>query len=184
MTEALEVASSSMAGLAKALTRRNLFDGTVAKLSPEAARALKTPNAQRWWPGSLFQEVNRVVIRDHGIELYTQLTDDLVRRSLGPIAEPMVRVTLALVGATPVSLLSRMSTLAAISFKGPTVLWEPKDAHHGRITVKYLAPLDAPPIVAGWKATFQYLFDLTKPGTIDNVTILDSGATFVFDFSW
>ncbi len=184
MTEPLEVASSSLTGLSKALVRAGLLDEVLAALPEPARAAMKAPNEQRWWPGSMFSEINRVIIRLRGMEVYEQICNDLVRRGLGPIAEPLVKVTVALLGATPGLLLSRMGSLAGVSMKGPTFEWKAADKNHGTLTVKYLAPIDAPPIVAGWKATFQYLFELSKPGKLEKISVVDNSTTFVFEFSW
>ena len=143
-----------------------------------------TPTAKRWWPGSVYSELAQACIAASSEARYEEICFQIAKKTFGPIVEPMVKVTLAIAGLTPGSLLNQLSLMSSVAIRGPRFVWAPRGKTEGTLKITYLAPTEPVHTLLTWKATIRYSFELTRTGTIQRAEAENSNQTFVFEVAW
>ncbi len=146
--------------------------------------ALAAPSSQRWWPGELHEEVYVVLSKVAGDEAVERVGQVTVRNSVGPIVMPVVRVTLALLGSTPGSLLARANQLVTSSVRGLTVSWAPDGPTAGAVEARYGQAVP-PAYVPLWRGMMRYVFEITETtGTVTDTQLTADRQAVYLRLSW
>ncbi len=173
-----------MRGLVAGAQSRGLLEGVERRLSGDALLSLKDPTARRWWPGAAYNQLALAVVAESSTEEFESICVEMAQHTFGPIVAPMVKVTLALVGSTPGSLLSKLGLLAQVAIRGPTFTWASTGATSGTLTVKYLGPTQPGVAIPSWRATIRYACELTNKGRITRAQATADNVSFIFDVAW
>ena len=183
MSEPFEPSSNTVRGLVACIEEKGLTAQVKALLSGVALEALTDPTARRWWPGTAYNQLGEAVVKIAGAQGYEDMSLDIAKKTFGPIVAPMVKVTLAIVGATPGGLLDKLALLASVAIRGPTFKWVSTGATSGTLTIDYLGPTSSVLALSSWRATIRYAFEMSKPGVIKRADAIHN-KTFVFDVTW
>ena len=182
--EAFEASSNTVRGLVLGIREQKLDGQVEARLSPAARAAFLEPTAKRWWPGSLHSELAQACIHASSEEHYEEICFQLAKKTFGPIVEPMVKVTLAIAGLTPGSLLKQLGLITSVAIRGPSFVWTPHGNSEGTLKITYLGPTEPLHTLLTWRATLRYSFELTRPGTVRKAAAENADQTFVFEVAW
>ncbi|HEY0883208.1 MAG TPA: hypothetical protein VGD87_16850 [Archangium sp.] len=60
-----------------------------------------------------------------------------VKQSLGPLMAPLLKVTLALFGGSPETIIKRMNESIGTVMKAVTTVWTPTGTKSGRLVITY-----------------------------------------------
>ena len=156
----------------------------LAAMRPETRAALAQPSSAKWHDGSIVvdaAEAVRALAGDAGVEA---MNYEAVKQSLGPVMAPFLKVTLALFGAWPDTLIKRMNDNLGTVMKGVHTEWVPSGPRSGRIVITH--PEDVREISwACWKGSLRFIFDLCRvKGAIEPRRESSTLRTLVFDCSW
>jgi hypothetical protein len=109
----------------------------------------------------------------------------LTRQSFGPIVTPLLRVTLALGGSSPASVLSRLNDAIKVATRNVTVTWKASSSQSGAVTFEY--PLSLPRsdfVEFGWRGAMRFGDELTGKRLVFGAFVADSDRRFTFPVSW
>lgn len=153
-------------------------------MKPSTRQALDRPSAERWHDGAVVIDAAEAVHRlagDAGVEAMNAAA---VKQSLGPILAPFLKVTIALFGGAPDSILKRMNDSLRNVMDGVRSEWSSTGPKSGRLVISY--PDEVMPVAwPCWKGSLSYIYELC--GT-EGVVVAQADAatsrTIVFDCSW
>lgn len=155
-----------------------------AALNPATRAALDDPNSTKWHDGSVVLEAAEVVKRFGGNEGVEAMNYHAVKRSLGPVMAPFLKVSLALFGASPATLFSRMNENLTPVMRGVTTTWAAADPLSGRLIVTHPDPVLAVSWPC-WRGSLRFTFDLCGvKGEIVDRSQPSSDRTLAFDLAW
>jgi hypothetical protein len=87
---------------------------------------------------------------------------DHVRRSVGPLLAPFVKVALALAGKDPRTIYKRMDDMMLSVVKGVKCSWAEESATSGVLSVLYVRDEVKLPSLRAWSGVIRYTFDLCE----------------------
>lgn len=156
----------------------------LAAMKPETRAALTDPSSASWHDGSVVIDAAEAVQRlagDAGVET---MNYEAVKRSLGPIMAPFLKVTLALFGASPDTIIKRMNDSLGTVMKGVRSEWVPSGPKRGRVIITH--PDDVKEVSwACWQGSLRFTYDLCGvKGDITPHRESATARTLAFDCSW
>ncbi|MBX7100074.1 MAG: hypothetical protein K1X89_20335 [Myxococcaceae bacterium] len=163
-----EVSATYLDANLKALREAGHFDSVLAALSPELKAAAQSPYGQSWWPGKVNEGIVAALCAVHGEQAVEQVGFLSVQRSIGPLVMPFLRVLIAVTGADPKSVFSKLGQFSTSSTRGVSIDWKPGEGTRGEITVTYPTPVD-PAVKALWRGGLRCgLTMLKREGRVDD----------------
>jgi hypothetical protein len=165
--EPFENSASFLHGVADAVREIGVWEGLERDLDASVFTALRAPKQHRWWPGSLLLDIAEGLERVGGPSAVERVGYLAVKKSIASVAMPLVRVTLALAGPAPDTILSRASMFGTHSLRGVDLGWKHETATSGVFQVTYPRPV--PAATCGmWVGTLRFVLDVTQyEGTIE-----------------
>lgn len=156
----------------------------LASMKPETRAALTNPSLASWHDGSIVIDAAEAVQRLAGDAGVDAMNYAAVKHSLGPVMAPFMKVTLALFGTSPATLLKRMNDSLGTVMKGVKADWVPATATSGRLTITH--PDDVKPVSwPCWQGSLRFTFEMCGAvGTVVPHPELASKRTLIFDCSW
>lgn len=171
--------------LSKALEGLPRREELLAAMKPATREAMNNPSSARWHDGDVVLDSAKAVDALLGREAVEEMSYQAVKKSMGPVMEPFLRVSLALFGTSPSTIYKRMNDSLKTVMQNVTASWAPRDEHSGTLTISH--PDDVPEVSwASWKGSLRYVFDLcgAKDGTLVARQDLATPKTLVFECSW
>src|SRR5438045_1099729 len=129
--EAFENSSSFLNGVAQAAREVGAWEDLQGSLGPEVLAVLKAPHQRRWWPGTVVLDITEALERVGGLQLVERVGYLAVKKSIAVVAMPLVRVTLALAGPAPDTILSRASMFGVTALRGVSYEWRRESPSSG-----------------------------------------------------
>ena len=177
---------SILRGYVAEVRKRGLLDAVRARSSAELLPLLEDPrSAPAWVPSALLVEIlvamealrGRAAVRDFGYQT-------MHAGGLAQVLEPMIQLSLRLLGGQPDALFSRAHLMASVIAHGVEITWRATDVRSGVVTVRYAEP--APAIAwAPWEGAFAFAIDLTgATGTVGEARCEPVGTSCQIDVSW
>jgi hypothetical protein len=177
--------SAGMRALAFGVSTMQCHQEALAAMRPETRAALERPQSAPWHDGALVIDAAEAVQRFAGDAGVEDMNYQAVKRSLGPLVAPFVKISLTLFGAQPGTIYARMNENLTTVMKGVRTEWvQAPGAKQGRLTITH--PDDIRPIAwPSWTGSLRFTFDLCGvAGTITPVPGAATIRTVVFDASW
>lgn len=100
----LEVSALHVKGFANLIDLDAQKEAIFSSLSPETKEALQNPNSKRWHQGMVVEEIVTALFRVGGAAKVEDMNYLLASRSFGPILNPLLKVVVAISGASPSTL--------------------------------------------------------------------------------
>ncbi len=171
--------------LADSLRARPDFDRVRALLRPETAAALERPALQKWHDGAVVFDLTLAMDQVMGGDAIEEVHYDHVRRSIGPLLAPFVKVALALAGKDPRTIYKRMDDMMVSVVRGVKCSWVEQSPTSGLLTVLYAHDEVKPPSLRAWAGVIRYTFDLCEVKGQVSARFKDfDGHRLEFDVSW
>ena len=176
--------SMGLRALAVGVSSLPCADAAFAAMTPETRAALQNPSSIKWHDGSVVISVAEAVHRFAGDEGVEAMNYAALQRSLGPVMAPFLKVSLALFGAGPDTLLKRMNESLGTVMRGVTTQWQPASPTAGRLVITH------PDVVRDvswpcWKGSLRFIYDLCGvEGSITPMKQSASTKTLAFDCAW
>jgi hypothetical protein len=180
-----EFSNGYIAGIAKVLKAQPGWGALAPRLPAEVKQMLEAPQAERWWPGRMLAALVTPLEAASGPVAVEQLAFSSVELAVAPIAMPLVKVTMAVFGSTPDSILSRAGQFAATSMRGVELVWRSqKKSESGELQATYPEPV--PTAYADlWRGTLRFVFQLCRvAGTTGDVAIDGAGTVLRIPAAW
>ena len=93
-----------------------------------------------------------------------------VKGAVAPVAMPLIKVTVAVFGSSPGTILGRASSFGATALRGVELQWKPTGDRAGELICTYPEPVPRA-YDALWKGTLKFVFELTKAaGNVGPIT--------------
>lgn len=155
-----------------------------AAMKPETRAALQNPSSASWHDGSVVIDAAEAVERFAGEDGVVAMNETAVKQSLGPLMAPFLKVTLALFGGSPETIIKRMNDSIGTVMKAVTTVWTSTGPKSGRLVITYrddVRPVSWP----CWKGSLRFIYDLCGvTGDITPVKDAASPKQIVFDCRW
>lgn len=181
-----EVSAMNMRAFSSGLEASGRRAEVLSKLTPEARAAYDAPFAVRWHPGRYAVSAWEHTYALGSEPLLTQVNDHVSRNSFGPVVRPLARVALAISGASPATLFSRLGSIVALAVRGLSFGWESRSRTSGSLTVTYPRPV--PGHLLGWPSVIRAGADLAGvPIILDAFRPRDGhpiNTIFTYDVHW
>ncbi len=183
-TDPFEISSLHLSSVGKALKDAGIHDAAIGSLQPATRAALDEPNLQRWFAGSIVEDVWQTVATHFGFEKLAEINYRVAKQSFGPVVMPVIKVALALSGSSPASVAGRLESMLKLAIREVKIVWAASGANGGTITITYPRPVVAVAEHA-WRGVFRFMFEITgRQGGIDRVEVLEGGSQFRFAVRW
>ena len=167
------------------LQRTGLLVRVRAGAGAELAALLDRPRgAGPWMPGATFDELNAALEALAGREAVRQLGLNVMKRDFTLVLEPIIHLSLSLLGASPASLFSRAHLMLAVISHGVEMKWTPAGRSGGTMQV---VCGDAVPSIswAAWEGCFLYILELAAAtGTVCEARSAADGRGCAVDVAW
>ena len=177
-------------GFAAALKREGLYDKVRAKLTPSVAALLDNPPPASVWVESKDIEPLHIAIQEvAGLAGVRKISRAAVTLGLLPFAKIVIDGFLRLFGATPHTLLSRISDMSRTSTRGIEYEYVQTSERTARMLVRYPAQTNVPISVFSVAAGgFEAMIDATgATGTVSEPEVINDGrgnsARFVIEWT-
>jgi hypothetical protein len=177
---------SILRGFIAELHHLGVFEEIKARASPELLPLLIDPgSAPSWQAVAPLDEINTVLgallgrgaVRDLG---YRTLKEG----GLASVLEPIIHLTIAVMGSNPGSLFARMQLMASVISRGLELGWRPVGSTAGVITIR--CDERVPEMSWGpWEGALRYPYDLTGyHGEVAQARPAADGRSCEIDVSW
>lgn len=185
MTDDYEVTAVYMSSLIKAMQAQGMSDRVLPALSPEVRAMANDPFAQRWWPAKYLEVLTLEMLRASGPAAMEELAYHNIKKRIGPLVTPMLRVAMALSGASPASLLSRLDASVKVAMRGFEVAWTPSGEKGGVVEFRYPRPV-ASHVEYAWRGVFRFVFEVsgTTTGRVERFEHVGEGRRMRFTVAW
>jgi hypothetical protein len=167
------------------LRRAGVFEKVRAGASSGLAALLDDPGRAPSWMGPApFDEIMAAVCALRGREGVRELGYHVMKSGFTKVLEPIIHLSLSLMGASPASLLSRAHLMLSVVSRGVEMTWTQSNAHRGTMLVRCEQPI--PEITwAGWEGCFLYGLELARAsGTVSPARAAADGRSCEIDVSW
>lgn len=177
---------SILRGYVAEIRRLGIFDEVRASASQELLPLLVDPRrAPAWLPVALLDETiaavgalrGRAAVREMGLRAMKD-------GGLATVLEPIIHLTLAVLGGNPASLFARAQMMASVIARGVAVSWTPGRGTTGMVAIQCGARV--PELSwAPWEGAFLYPYDLTgSRGEVAQARPAADGRSAEIDVSW
>lgn len=180
-----EVSALNLGGRVRLLEAQGLLGDVRAACREETRVHIDAPSRFKWLPGAALIDLSESVIRLYGAPRFEELEYQLTAKAFGPVVRPVLRVAMALGGATPASLLGRFDDVVKVALRGVKVTWAPGGPREGSVSVEY--PCMVPPAVIepGWRGVMRFSDDLTgTPLHVGRMEVQPGERRFTYPVSW
>lgn len=167
------------------LRRTGLFDEVRAAASPQLAALLDNPrSAPPWIDPPPIEELTAAVHARRGREGVRDLGYQVMKNGFTAIFEPIIHLSLTLLGTSPASLLSRAPLMLSITSRGVEMNWLPTGPSGGTMEVRCAERVPAINWIP-WEGTLAYALELAGfPGTVGESRPAADGHSCEIDVSW
>lgn len=144
--------------LANALTSLQLRDRVLPLVPPSTRASLTDPGLVRVHDGAVALHVC-TALADEGLS--EKLFEEQLRRTLGSVLGPLLKVMMALAGNSPAAAFSRLDDMFKVLMSGVTPSWAPSSASSGVVTIAYPADVTVDRFAAhGWAGALRYAYEI------------------------
>lgn len=138
----------------------------LARVKPETRSALDRPSMHKWHDGGVVFDLTIAMDAVMGGDAVEGVYYDHVRRSIGPLMAPFVKIALSLAGKDPRTIYKRMDDMMASMVKGVRSSWEEQTPTSGVLSLTHTDEVKVPSVRA-WAGVIRYTFDLCEvSGTV------------------
>ncbi|MFZ5444191.1 MAG: hypothetical protein ACOZQL_29615 [Myxococcota bacterium] len=179
---AWRVSSLRVSGLAQALARKGVLDEVLLHCTPETRAVFTRPHDAASHPAQALVDFNEAVVRTLGTAGLEELNFEATRDAYSKVLRPIVTVAVAITGASPASILSRVPSSVGQILPGVTATWTARGKNAGTVSIAYPGSI-SPTFEHAWRGGLRFLSELAgTPLRIDEFRL--EGSAFVFDLSW
>jgi hypothetical protein len=155
-----------------------------ARVSPPTRAALDKPSLSKWHDGSVIFDLTLTMDAVMGGDAIEDVYYEHVRRSVGPLMAPFVKVALSLAGKDPRTIYKRMDDMMGSMVKGVSSTWQETTATSGVLTLHHRDEVKVPSVRA-WAGVLRYPFDLCEvKGEVRPRLEGFDGHHLVYELSW
>jgi hypothetical protein len=172
-------------GLRKELDQRGLTDRVLAHLQGDAREALRNPPLHATWvPAAPYDQIILAIARETNRKTLRDVGYELSRGTAGPVALPLVKTFLNLLGLTPPSLLKNMNRITSLQIRGLHFSYEEAAPRSSVMTLVHSEPVD-PLLFAPWEGAFSFGRDIfSMPFHVDTAVPDPDGRSAKIRVSW
>ncbi len=178
-----EVSSAFVDSIVRGLRKTEHFEAIMAALGPEAAKLVNESWSAPWQPGRFYVELGAAAVQVLGEGPFEALSYAAVKDRFGPIVLPMLTSTLAKTNRSPAAVLSKLNELVKVAMRGLDILWEPAAENGGVLQIRYPLPVGAH-LGTSWRGVVRFIFEVTRPGTIQAAHHTPDGKTLQYRLAW
>ncbi len=181
-----ETRGSIVRGTLAELKDRQLFDAVRARASPDVQKLMDDPpGSLDWIPSSLWESIVIHVGQIAGRETVREISYSLSRISGSVLIGPVIRATVRVFGASPLSVLQRVNTIIFLQHRGLEVAYEPETERSGFVVLHYPEPASEF-LFAGWEGAYMLGKDVTgQPHfEVERFEIFDGGKAGRVHIRW
>ena len=178
-TESLMMRGSVLRGITRAVAEADLLEAVRAAVSDDVKLLIDDPPLSvRWISHGAMEEIAVAAAGLVGLRQWGDIAYAAARDSILPILRGPCESFLRLFGATPVTLLTRMDAITALSVRGLHWRFAPSSERDGDLTIAFEGCKGVPPpLFHGTAQSVRLIFDLTGyPGLVQAIEIGDDGA--------
>ncbi|MCU0695945.1 MAG: hypothetical protein MUC96_05400 [Myxococcaceae bacterium] len=170
--------------LVEVLRARPDVEQVFARVSPATREALERPSLSKWHDGAVIFDVTLAMDAVMGGDAIEAVYYEHVRRSIGPLMAPFVKVALSLAGNDPRTIFKRMDGMMGSVVKGVASAWSETTPTAGVLTLTHRDEVKVPSVRA-WAGVLRYPFDLCEvKGTVRPRLDGFDGHHLVYDLAW
>jgi hypothetical protein len=170
--------------LVEVLKARPDAEPVFARVSPPTRAALDRPSLSKWHDGSVIFDLTLTMDAVMGGDAIEDAYYEHVRRSVGPLMAPFVKVALSLAGKDPRTIYKRMDDMMGSMVKGVSSAWQETTATSGVLTLHHRDEVKVPSVRA-WAGVLRYPFDLCEvKGQVRPRLEGFDGHHLVYELSW
>lgn len=170
--------------LVEVLRARPDVEQVLSRVSPETRAALDKPSLSKWHDGGVVFDVTLAMDAVMGGDAIEHVYYEHVRRSIGPLMAPFVKIALSLAGKDPRTIYKRMDEMMGSMVKGVSTRWDERAPTSGVLTLTHRDEVKVPSIRA-WAGVLRYPFDLCEvKGTLTPRLEGFDGHHLVYELSW
>jgi hypothetical protein len=177
---------SVLRGYVGELRRLELFDEVRARASEDLAACMDDPAAVPGWLGpATFDELLEIAGALRGREAVVEISHHAVRGGgFKAVLEPIIHLSMSILGAGPAALLSRANTMASVVLRGIELEWAPSGESSGTMRLRCETPVGEM-TWAAWEGVFHWLCELAGArGTIATTRTAPDGRSHEANLSW
>lgn len=172
-------------GIRSELARRGLLERVLARLHGPAREALEHPPFHTTWvPAALHDEMIIALAGEAGRQTLRDIGYCVARSTTGPVSRPLLKMLLAVFGATPLSLLNNLDRISALQMRGVKFAYAPETDRSGVVTLTHCEPVD-PLLYAVWEGVFTFGKDIFGfPVRVETAVPLPDGRSGEIRVAW
>jgi hypothetical protein len=162
------------------------LEAAVRARVPEETRALfdKPPLPSSWVSARHIDALLEGLFAVGGEEALLRLAEDTTRASFGPVVLPLLKTLVALFGASPASMFSRLDSTVSVYMKGASFTYEETGEREGLLRLR---TVDQPPRAwfLQWKGRLRFGFEVARvQGSIASCDVDADGKGAVYRVRW
>jgi hypothetical protein len=170
---------SVLRGITRAVAAADLLDPVRAAVSDEVRALIDDPPLSvRWISHGAMEEIAVAATSLVGLRQWGEIAYVAARDGILPILRGPCESFLRLFGATPITLLSRLDTITALSVRGLRFHFAASSERDGDLTITFDGCKGVPaPLFHGTAQSVRLIFDLTGyPGVVHTIDVAEDGA--------
>lgn len=183
-----EIKGSVFRGCLQGLRNLRLHDDVRSRVSSSTRTLMDDPPLPSAWMASEpIMEIHEVVSQVAGLDMVRKLireSSDATTR----VVQPMIQGLMRLFGASPSTLLSRMTTLSSSMSRGTTFAYSETGPRTGRVLITFHAYREPKrSVLAAMEASLEILAEMCvrkATATLESSKSLDSGSIASFVVEW
>ncbi len=137
------------------------YDAVMAKTQPATQDALARPSVSKWHDGRIILDLTTAMDQVLGAEAVERVYYQHVRRSIGPLMMPFVKVVLLLSGRDPSTVFSRFEGLMGSMVRGVGSVWEQTSPLTGVLKLRHDEVVQLSSFRA-WQGVTRYTFEICE----------------------
>lgn len=172
-------------GYVAELKQMGIFEAVRAAASPELAALLDDPRRAPSWlePGPL-DEVIAAVGRLRGRNACRELGFNVMKHGFTSVLEPIIHLSLSVIGGGPGSLYSRAQMMVSVTTRGIEMKWKPTAPTSGTVRISSVDVMQDF-AWAAWEGTLVYGLELAGvDGTVAPARCEPGGKSCDVDIAW
>jgi hypothetical protein len=185
LADVFEISALHLRAMIKALREAGLYEEVLAHVSPATRETMDNTYSHVWHPGTVIEEIWRVVVSLHGPAQLADLNYSLSKKTFGPVIMPLVKVALTLSGGgNPASIASRLDALLRLAIREVQILWEQTDKQAGELLINYPRPV-VREVEQAWRGVLRFMFELSaSDGSVEIFEYLNEGRQLRIVIAW
>ncbi len=180
-TARLEFSATYVGALRDSLAKLRHLAAVESRVTPAAARMLDAPASQPWWPEELLLDLMHVLRELLGDDGVKAIAFDASHSRMGPISRPLINVLLLVSGATPDTLLSRISLFVSLGVRPVKSRWVRSGPTSGEVSFEFShdVPTDFGLL---WWGLLEETFALARSGRVTGHELGPAAHRFTIDW--